>query len=257
MTILKKQKLIYIITDHNVFYKRGKKILNKHILVVDDDNRLRLLLKQFLEKHNFNISVASEAKTARTLLDNFIFDLIILDIMMPGESGIELLKGIRENNNVPILLLTALNEISDKLKGLKTGADDYLTKPFDPEELLLRINSILRRTFTNDQNNLIDYVVFGPYKWDEKLQTLSKDGKKVYLTSLESKLMSVFSQNHGEIINRFILNNHFKNSLNNRSIDVGITRLRKKIEKNSRQPEWLHTIHGKGWVLRSNPIEVL
>ena len=216
-----------------------------------------MLLKQFLEKNNFNISVASEAKGAQNLLENFIFDLIILDIMMPDKNGIELLKVIRKNNNVPVLFLTALNEISDKLKGLKTGADDYLTKPFDPEELLLRINNILRRAFNKGSENSVKFVVFGPFQWDEKLQTLSKDGENVYLTSLESKLMSVFSQNHGKIINRFILNNYFNKSLNNRSIDVGIARLRKKIEKNPRQPLWLHTIHGKGWVLRSTPIEVI
>ena len=224
-----------------------------HILVIDDDDRLRQLLKQFLKKNNFNVSVSSNAIKAKKILNGFSFDLIVLDVMMPGKSGIEFLNELRLEFNTPVLLLTALDQIQDKITGFKSGADDYLTKPFDPEELLLRINNILKHTKVLVKEELKN-VKFGSFIWDNATKKLSKNNIHVHTTNLENNLLSIFSQNIGIEQSRVELCKFLNLEFNNRSIDVGIARLRKKIENNPKKPQWLLTLRGKGWMLRATPL---
>ena len=224
-----------------------------HILIIDDDDRLRQLLKLFLKKNNFKVSISSNAIKAKKILNEFVFDLIVLDVMMPGKSGIEFLNELRLKFNTPVLLLTALDHIQDKITGFKSGADDYLTKPFDPEELLLRINNILKHTKVFEREEF-KTVKFGSFIWDNVIKKLSKNNTYVHTTNLENNLLSFFSQNLGIEKNRVELCKSLNLEFNNRSIDVGIARLRKKIEDNPRNPQWLLTLRGKGWMLRATPL---
>ena len=224
-----------------------------HILVIDDDDRLRLLLKDFLKKNNFKVSVSPNAINAKKLLTEFIFDLIILDVMMPEKTGIELINELGSEFKTPILLLTALDQIDDKIKGLKSGADDYLTKPFDPQELLLRINNILKR-INVFQNKSAKLISFGSFQWDNVLKKLNKDNIFIHTTSFENNLLTALSDNLGKYLNRNDLSKLLKINSNSRNIDVGITRLRKKIEENPRKPQFIINSRGKGWLLRGSPI---
>ena len=224
-----------------------------HILVIDDDDRLRLLLKDFLKKNNFKVSVSPNAINAKKLLTEFIFDLIILDVMMPEKTGIELINELGSEFKTPILLLTALDQIDDKIKGLKSGADDYLTKPFDPQELLLRINNILKR-INVFQNKSAKLISFGFFQWDNVLKKLNKENIFIHTTSFENNLLTALSDNLGKYLNRNDLSKLLKINSNSRNIDVGITRLRKKIEENPRKPQFIINSRGKGWLLRGSPI---
>ena len=224
-----------------------------HILVVDDDDRLRKLLKEFLTKNNFNVSTSRNAEKAKIVLQEFCFDLIILDVMMPGKTGIEFLIEMNDNFSTPVLLLTALDQITDKIKGLKSGADDYLTKPFEPEELLLRVNNILKRTKTIKKQE-IKFLKFGDFNWDNSLNKLTKNGEYVHTTTLENELLSIFSNNLGYYINRTELCKSLNLNLNSRNVDVGITRLRKKIENNPKNPQYILNARGKGWLLRGQAV---
>ena len=224
-----------------------------HILVIDDDDRLRLLLKQYLSKNKFEVSTCPNIEKANILLQEFSFDIIILDVMMPGKTGIEFLLEKDNNIKTPVLLLTALDQITDKIKGLKSGADDYLTKPFEPEELLLRINNILKRTTISKKQN-IKFLEFGDYKWDNLLKRLTKKGKYIHTTTLENELLSIFSNNLGSYLNRSELSKSLKINSSSRNIDVGITRLRKKIEDNPKNPQYILNARGKGWQLRSRAL---
>ena len=224
-----------------------------HILVVDDDDRLRKLLKEFLTKNNFNVSTSRNAEKAKIVLQEFCFDLIILDVMMPGKTGIEFLIEMNNNFSTPVLLLTALDQITDKIKGLKSGADDYLTKPFEPEELLLRVNNILKRTKTIKKQE-IKFLKFGDFNWDNSLNKLTKNGEYVHTTTLENELLSIFSNNLGYYINRTELCKSLNLNLNSRNVDVGITRLRKKIENNPKSPQYILNARGKGWLLRGQAV---
>ena len=229
----------------------------KHILVVDDDTRICDLLEKFLNKNGYLISTVHNAEQARRLLLGLEFDLIILDVMMPGESGIELTADLRKNNKTPILLLTARGEAEDRILGLEAGADDYLPKPFEPMELLLRIQAILRRTGELSLNRNKDNPIlsFGDVSFDSERNELWDNGKLIYLTSSEAKIMQIFSQSVGIPITRFDLIKAMQNdgkNMNDRAVDVQITRLRRKIEKISKEPRYLQTIRGIGYMLTAD-----
>lgn len=218
-----------------------------HLLVIEDDTRIRNLLFQFLIKNGFRVSVSANANEARKLLASLDFDLLIVDVMMPGENGISLTYSLRQTKDVPILMLTALSETDNRIRGLEAGADDYLAKPFDPRELLLRINAILRRGFPLSQPK-IEQIVFGPYIFSISRRELKRGGEIIKLTDKEQKMMVIFAENVGDIIPRhqFAIDD---NSISERAIDVQINRLRRKIEKNPALPIWLQTVRGIGYKL--------
>ena len=213
---------------------------NPHILVVDDDNKIRELLKRFLSENNFNVSTAADAKIAGEILKNFMFDLIILDVMMPGETGIEFAK--KQKTKIPILFLSALGESEDRIKGLEVGADDYLAKPFEPEELILRCKTIIKR----NKKEATQQIKFGDFIFDMQNKTLKKSGTLVVLNENEKEMMANFLNAKGEIISREIL--AASQNSNERTIDVQINRLRKKIEADPLNPNFLQTVRGKGYV---------
>lgn len=218
-----------------------------HILIIDDDRRIRDLLSRYMAENDFRITVAIDAADARNKLVGLAFDLLIVDVMMPGENGVDFTKFLRQNMDVPILMLTALSETEARIKGLEAGADDYLAKPFDPRELLLRVNSILKRSIQADPP-AIEQVVFGPYTFSIASRELKKSGKLVRLTDREREIMVLFALNAGEIVPRMELLGS-DSSTGERTVDVQINRLRRKIEPDSAQPTWLQTVRGMGYKL--------
>jgi two-component system phosphate regulon response regulator OmpR len=224
-----------------------------HILVVDDDTRLRGLLQRFLTENDFIVTQASDAAEARQALAALEFDLLIVDVMMPGEDGMSLTKSLRENNQVPILMLTAMGETEDRISGLEHGVDDYLTKPFDPRELLLRINAILRRAqhvaTPIDDDIGQEILNFGTCAYDARRDELLCNGDPVRLTPAEAALLRELAQHPGEILSREDLAAATGVSRNLRTVDVQVTRLRKKIESDLRLPRYLQTVRGKGYML--------
>jgi two-component system phosphate regulon response regulator OmpR len=218
-----------------------------HLLVVDDDTRIRTLLKRFLGEHGFRVTVAANAADARRKLEGLDFDLIVLDLMMPGESGVELTVALRETKDVPILMLTALSETDKRVAGLEAGADDYLPKPFDPRELVLRVNNILRRGGPHGTPKL-EQVVFGPYTFQIARRELKRSGKVLKLTDREQEIMSIFAERVGETIPRHELVGDDA-EVGERTIDVQINRLRRKIERDPSNPVWLQTVRGVGYRL--------
>ena len=220
-----------------------------HILVVDDDTRLRNLLRRFLQEQNFAVSVAKDAAEARMFIDEYKFDLLIVDVMMPNESGIEFLTALRKENNVPVIMLTAMGEPDDRISGLEAGADDYLPKPFEPKELVLRIKNILKRAPKNTENKDLP-LNLGLCLYDAvKKELTNKQGEIIHITPVEQMLLNVLSQKSGQIFTREKLAEILGAGQSPRSIDVQITRLRKKIEKDSKNPRYLQTIRGKGYML--------
>ncbi|MEL7108179.1 MAG: response regulator transcription factor [Pseudomonadota bacterium] len=217
-----------------------------HLLIVDDDDRIRDLLKQYLAREGHSVTTAADAGAARKLFQTFSFDLAIIDIMMPGEDGLSLLKALRqEGNDTPILLLTARGQSSDRIEGLRLGADDYLPKPFEPEELALRTAAIIRRTHTPPPPEEIEMsgLVFEPIKG-----LLTGPGGNVRLTESELQLLTILSRHPGEPISREALADKTSNGTE-RSIDVQVTRLRKKIEPDPRNPIHIQTVRGIGYRL--------
>ena len=216
-----------------------------HLLVVDDDDRIRDLLKTFLSKKGFRVSTAPDAAKARQLMETLTFELIILDVMMPGESGFEFTQSLRKTHDVPIILLTAKGESEDRIEGLTLGADDYLSKPFEPQELVLRIESILKRM----QLNLpATEVVFGPWQFDLERRVLSNDGTRAHLTTGEEALLTMLARRGGAPVSRHALAEQIK-AKSERAVDVQMTRLRRKIELNEGEPQWLLTVRGVGYRL--------
>jgi len=216
-----------------------------NLLVVDDDERIRNLLSQYLVKESFIVSTASGAEQARKKIQLIQFDLIILDIMMPGDDGLTLTKEIRDNSDIPIILLTAKSGTDSKIEGLEIGADDYLTKPFNPKELLLRVLSILKRS--KSEENIDNEIFFGDYTLNIEKRELTKAKDRVYLTDREMNLLIALAKSPGQPLNREKLAGIDEPG---RSVDVGINRLRRKIEKDPRMPLWLQTVRGEGYILR-------
>ena len=216
-----------------------------NLLVVDDDERIRNLLSQYLIKEGFIVSTASGAEEARKKIQLIKFDLIILDIMMPGDDGLTLTKEIRNNSDIPIILLTAKSGTDSKIEGLEIGADDYLTKPFNPKELLLRVLSILKRS--KSEENIDNEIFFGDYTLNIEKRELTKAKDRVYLTDREMNLLIALAKSPGQPLNREKLAGIDEPG---RSVDVGINRLRRKIEKDPRMPLWLQTVRGEGYILR-------
>jgi len=220
-----------------------------HILVVDDDQRLRELLRRYLAERGYRVSVAADAAEARAKLAGLEFDLIVLDVMMPGESGLAFTRSFRRENEAPVLLLTAMSEAADRIAGLEAGADDYLGKPFEPRELVLRINAILRRVPPPPTALPLRKVVFGNFCFDLEREELTKAGALVRLTTAEASLLKALAQRAGEPITRDDLGEESMFSGNARTIDVQVTRLRRKIEDDPKFPRYLQTVRGTGYVL--------
>ena len=219
-----------------------------HLLVVDDDERLRALLTRYLSGNGFRVSAAAQAADARALMKSMAFDCLILDVMMPGESGLELAKSVRQGSQqLPILMLTARGDPADRIAGLELGVDDYLPKPFEPRELLLRINALLRRA-TPVQESASRPVRMGNALYDPAASRLTRAGKPVKLTSSESALLQLFAANAGHAFSRSDLCARLGVALE-RSIDVQVTRLRRKIEEDPKLPLYLQTVRGVGYVL--------
>ena len=224
-----------------------------HILVVDDDSRLRSLLRRYLSENGFRVTGASDANEARQRLLALAFDLIVLDVMMPGETGLELTAGLRRTERVPILLLTAMSEPEDRIAGLESGADDYLPKPFEPRELLLRIRTILRRVAEVPGPGDVDGSVrFGAFHFDLREHQLYRGGLRVRLTDAETGLLRAFVERAGTPLSREDLLACNAVNGNVRTVDVQITRLRRKLEQDPKFPRYLQTVRGLGYVLKAD-----
>ena len=221
-----------------------------HVLVVDDDARLRNLLRRYLVENGFRVTVAADAREARATLTSLSFDLLILDVMLPGESGLELTDALtRSGADVPVLLLTARGEAEDRIAGLELGAQDYLAKPFEPRELLLRMRTILRRRAAEPRASA-GTVRFGEFTFELERELLSRDGEPVRLTPTETSLLRTLIARAGQPLSREELGRAAGVEGNARTLDVQVTRLRRKIESDPRFPRHLQTVWGRGYVLR-------
>jgi two-component system phosphate regulon response regulator OmpR len=217
-----------------------------HLLIVDDDRRLRELLGRFLTRGGYRVTAAGDAAEARAKLKGIDFDLMILDVMMPGETGVELVADLRRDNAVPVLLLTAMGEAEHRIKGLEAGADDYLPKPFEPRELLLRIGAILRRA--RPPAAAPAAIVFGAFRFDARQGVLLKGDRMVPLTARETALLRALARDPGVVLSRRELARRTGVG-DSRAIDVQITRLRRKIEVDPKTPRYLRTAWGQGYGL--------
>ena len=222
-------------------------MIKKSILLVDDDQRLRELLKDYLNEKNFQVFTSQDFDEAKEILEFFIFDLIILDRMMPTGDGINLIKDIKKASKTPIIMLTAMGENNDKIDGLKTGTDDYLSKPFEPEELFLRINNLLK--LYENVNNAELLFSFGNFIYNTKTNSLTLNDKEIYLTEGENNLLLKLINNRNNTLSREQLAEKEFDESELRKVDVGITRLRQKIEKTPKQPKYIKTIRGQGYML--------
>jgi two-component system, OmpR family, phosphate regulon response regulator OmpR len=218
----------------------------RHLLVVDDDDRIRTLLKEYLTRKGFRVTAAAHADAARRMMQLLDFDLLILDVMMPGEDGFSLSRWVRKSSSVPILILTARGLPDDRIMGLSLGADDYLSKPFEPQELLLRIEAILRRT--GIKPSLPKTITMGAISFDLERSELSKNGGLLRLTEAEAQLLKFLAERANVPVDRMDLS---KDSVDTtgRAVDVQVTRLRRKIEPDPKNPRYLQTVRGKGYML--------
>ncbi len=221
-----------------------------HLLLVDDDDRIRELLKRYLAQAGARVSAAASAASARKLLASMDFDLLILDVMMPVEDGFSLAKSVRSSSKVPIVLLTARGMPEDRIRGLSIGADDYVAKPFEPAELALRINAILRRTIAN-RGEAPELVTFGPFSFNSARGELSREGTALRLTEAEVALLRILAARPGEVVSREDLAKRTGAGLE-RSVDVQVTRLRRKVEADARAPVFLQTVRGVGYRLAAD-----
>ena len=234
-------------------YNQDLKKLYFHIFIIDDDQKIRLLLKKFLENNGFRVSDAENTHQAKKIMETLIFDLLVIDIMMPGQNGLDFLKEIRQKSSIPTLMLTAMSNPEDRLDGLEYGADDYMAKPFEPRELLLRIQNILKRRPENlMKNSSSDNTRFGPFSFNQKSLNLYKNDIPVHLTTSEQKLLSCFCKFPNKPFSRDDINNSLGGNMETRSIDVAIARIRRKIEDDQRYPVYLQTIRGVGWMLQTH-----
>ena len=220
-----------------------------HILIVDDDTRIRELLSRYLKDKGFYVSTAKDAAEARQRMGDFSFDLMVLDVMMPGETGIEYATKLRQDSDLPILMLTAMGEAEDRISGLESGVDDYLTKPFEPKELLLRIHAILKRSQKTKAEQ--QSIPIGQLRFNPENGQLYKGNETIYLTQSEASLLAILTKNIGQPVTREMLAEAMGTGINERSIDVQITRLRQKIEPDPKQPRYLQTVRGAGYTLYS------
>lgn len=224
-----------------------------HLLIVDDDARMRGLLAAFLRRNGFLVSQAQDAAHARRLLEGLSFDLLVMDVMMPGEDGISLCADLRQRLTVPMILLTARSETGDRIAGLEAGADDYLSKPFDPKELLLRINAILRRLpEAAPMAPTRRDIMLGALRYDLAEGLLWEGQSAVRLTATEAQLMEIFAANLGQPLSRSALVEKLgrhQDQAQERAVDVQITRLRRKLEQDPKEPRFLQTVRGVGYIL--------
>ena len=226
--------------------------MSKSILIVDDDKRLRELLEDYLSEKKYKIFLCEDFADAEEILEYFVFDLIIVDRMMPSGDGIDLIKTVKDKSNTPVILLTAMGETESRIAGLKIGADDYLSKPFEPEELYLRIQKLLA-LFKNDAIDNKSFI-FGDFVFNITTLQLKKNSKIVYLTEGENKLLlTLINKNNAIVLREELAECDYAES-ELRKVDVQVTRLRQKIEENPKQPRFIKTIRGKGYKLICNEI---
>jgi len=219
----------------------------KSILIIDDDKRLRELLEEYLSEKQYKVYLCDDFISAKEILKYFIFDLIIVDRMMPSGDGINLINVIKEKNNTPVILLTAMGEVEDKIEGLKIGADDYISKPFEPEELYLRIQKLLK--LFNVKKEKKKSIIFGNFSYSLDTLELKKNNKIIYLTEGENSLLIKLINKKNDIVLREELADKDYDESELRKVDVQITRLRQKIETNPKQSHFIKTIRGKGYKL--------
>ena len=225
---------------------------SKGILIIDDDKRLRELLEDYLKEKKYKVYLCDDFSSANEILQYFLFDLAIIDRMMPSGDGIDLIKTIKEKNNTPVIMLTAMSESEYRIQGLQYGADDYLSKPFEPEELYLRIQKLLN--LYKDETIKKNAVVFGSFVYNISTLQLKKGSNDIYLTEGENKLLLKLIDKKNAVVLREELSDSDFDENELRKVDVQITRLRQKIEKNPKQPYFIKTIRGKGYKLICNEL---
>ena len=221
--------------------------MSKSILIIDDDKRLRELLEDYLKEKKYKIYLCDDFSSANEILQYFLFDLVIIDRMMPSGDGIDLIKIIKENKNIPVIMLTALGESENRIQGLQYGADDYLSKPFEPEELYLRIKKLLN--LYKDKTDKKTAIIFGNFVFNISTLQLKKDSNDIYLTEGETELLLKLIDKRNNIVLREELADRDFDENELRKVDVQVTRLRQKIEENPKQPHFIKTIRGKGYKL--------
>jgi len=222
--------------------------MNYKILVVDDDTRLRDLITQYLSENGFDVDNAKDAFEAEEKVSSSKFDLLVVDVMMPKKTGVEFTKELREKSKIPVLMLTAMGEIDDRISGLESGADDYLSKPFEPKELLLRIQSILKRVKPKKEKNVCS---FGDFDFDMIEKKLTKSDEFIYLTEAEADILLAFCKNINKPLSREQISEMCGGALDERSVDVQITRMRRKLEADTKKPQFLQTQRGVGYILKN------
>ena len=221
-----------------------------HILVIDDDRRIRELLRSYLSRQGFRVTTAAGAAPAYRLMAGLVFDLIVVDVMMPGENGLDFTRNLRQRSKIPILILSALGETKDRIEGFETGGDDYLPKPFEPRELALRLRSILSRKEPTQPPQMAE-IAFGDRVFDTGRKLLRHDGKTIKLTTRERDVLSILAARRGEVVGREALGHHGPGD-KLRAVDVQINRLRQKLEPDPKTPVYLQTVHGRGYILYSD-----